>query len=140
MQPKTNIGDKYGNWTVIKREESSKAQHSRFQCQCECGNIRIIYGSSLRRFKNRCAVCVPRKKPVKALLEPYVPTFTFVPPFVDFKNGYTFGCWTILSKDRDYVKKHNYRYLCICRLCGSVRKILNYHIRTGIGIKCMKCP
>ena len=40
------IGQKFGRWTVIEKAPSKGATY--WKCQCDCGTIRNVRGSSLR--------------------------------------------------------------------------------------------
>ena len=40
---------KFGMLTVISRAENKSQGHTRWLCQCECGNTSIVYGDNLKR-------------------------------------------------------------------------------------------
>lgn len=53
-------GQSFGNWEVIKYDQSKKGQGSRWWCKCKCGNpeIRSVMGSVLRKGKSKsCGKC-----------------------------------------------------------------------------------
>lgn len=54
---KDEIGNKYNRLTVIKRAENYKDGTAQWSCQCNCGNIVIHKGSSLRRNKATSCGC-----------------------------------------------------------------------------------
>lgn len=54
-------GQKFGRLTVIKRLSSDKWGHSRFLCQCECGNTKETSGDNLiRGFCQSCG-CIQKE-------------------------------------------------------------------------------
>jgi hypothetical protein len=58
---KTLIGKKFGNLEVISRQTSIKtknASSSTWKCKCDCGNLKIIRGSSLRGGKTKSCGCL----------------------------------------------------------------------------------
>jgi hypothetical protein len=48
MQRNDLTGKKFGRWTVLSFH-SFKNKHTLWNCECECGNTKIIEGSSLKR-------------------------------------------------------------------------------------------
>ena len=49
MSSSLNImGQKFGKLTVIERAENTKAGKTRWLCQCDCGNRKVVTGSDLR--------------------------------------------------------------------------------------------
>ena len=56
------IGNKYGKLTVIEKVENNKAGSVHWKCLCECGNIKIISGSSLRSGNTSSCGCIGKSK------------------------------------------------------------------------------
>jgi len=52
MRKKEEVGNRHGKLTVIEWAGSNKNGKALWKCVCDCGNIKIIVGSSLRRNKN----------------------------------------------------------------------------------------
>ena len=50
-------GQKFGKLTVIERAESSSTGKTRWLCECECGNRKIVLRDSLRRGKTISCGC-----------------------------------------------------------------------------------
>ena len=51
------IGMKFGKWTVLKRLPNRK-RALLWECQCECGNIVAVHGTSLKSGTSRgCIEC-----------------------------------------------------------------------------------
>ena len=51
-------GNRYGKLVVLKQLNSDSEGHSRWECQCDCGNTKICYGVSLRRGVNLSCGCL----------------------------------------------------------------------------------
>lgn len=51
-------GQKYGKWTVIKRDKGCSANHAKWICECECGETRSVTGNALRRGESRSCGCL----------------------------------------------------------------------------------
>lgn len=48
-------GKTFGEWTVLKRDETNiDKHHTKYICQCSCGNIKSVYGTNLGRISNSC--------------------------------------------------------------------------------------
>lgn len=58
-------GQKFGRLTVIKRVENDKHQKTRFLCRCDCGNEKVINGSSLKRGLSKSCGCLNNELLVK---------------------------------------------------------------------------
>lgn len=54
---KVEVGEKYGEWTIIKSLPSRNRQ-ARVLCRCSCGNVRDVIASAIRRKKStKCYDC-----------------------------------------------------------------------------------
>ena len=51
------LGQKFGRWTVIKREKNNKNNERVWLCQCECGHIAIVRGRDLITGKSKSCGC-----------------------------------------------------------------------------------
>lgn len=54
-------GRKFGRWTVIKFH-SIINHYSKFECHCECGVIRIVFGNSLKSGKSKSCGCLQKEE------------------------------------------------------------------------------
>ena len=54
-------GKKFGRLTVIKRLPNDKWGHSRFLCQCECGNTKETTGDNLIRGICQSCGCIQKE-------------------------------------------------------------------------------
>ena len=55
-------GQRFGRYTVIRREKRLPSGHSLWLCQCDCGNIRLVDGSNLHRHYEVSCGCVRKEK------------------------------------------------------------------------------
>lgn len=54
---------KFGRWTVLEKTDEITSDRDRYWiCQCECGTIRKVRGSSLRRGKSNSCGCIRKEK------------------------------------------------------------------------------
>ena len=101
-----NPGDKIGYWTVLKEDKecSKKYKMTYYLCQCECGAIKSITGTSLKTGQSKSCGCKNLKYP-KDL------------------SGLRIKEWDILYPIDSNIKKtdtiqENQNYLCRCS-CGK---------------------
>ena len=58
-----NIGDRFGEWTVLESNCGSKNGHTYVKCQCSCGTIKEINLTALVRGRTtRCRSCAARSR------------------------------------------------------------------------------
>lgn len=57
------IGNQYGRWTVIAFGERSDKGKRQFQCECQCGTIKDVAWSSLKRETSRSCGCLRAELP-----------------------------------------------------------------------------
>ncbi len=55
------IGKRFGRLLVIKQSDVVKNSQARWICQCDCGNIKTIVGSSLRRGVSNSCGCAHKE-------------------------------------------------------------------------------
>lgn len=105
-------GNKYGKWTVLHYDEDSqngKKGGARWICQCECGTVKSILGTELRRGRTKSCGCLQKKD----------------------LSGQRFGKLTVLSRDPDNSSK----YLCRCQ-CGKITSVFQSHLIRGNTKSC----
>lgn len=56
------IGNKYGKLTVVKYTGINSRRQALFECKCDCGNICIVAGCSLRIGHTNSCGCMQKKK------------------------------------------------------------------------------
>jgi hypothetical protein len=114
------MGQRLNKWTVIKRiYPNSKSREVRWLCKCECGNERILVGSSLTRKNNTKSIknCGCLRNGRK-----------------DIMIGKRFGKLTIIKKT-DYHKYRQSIYLCKCD-CGKETTVSANNLRKGNTKSC----
>ncbi len=60
-------GKTFGRLTVIKRAENGKGGHTRWLCQCECGNKTISQAPDLKSGHTQSCGCLSKEKAAKTL-------------------------------------------------------------------------
>ena len=106
-------GEKYGRLTVIEKAESKNGK-TRWLCQCDCGNTKIVYSNDIRTGKTKSCGCLAleiRKQQKKSERKIIIPE--------DLK-GKHFGYLTVLEHSKEETLKHNQGnyWLCSCK-CGN---------------------
>lgn len=59
------LNKKYGRLTVLKRASNSRRNKSRWLCQCECGNTKIIPAETLIKGQSKSCGCLQSEYFVK---------------------------------------------------------------------------
>lgn len=113
----TNIGDKYGKWTVIDDLDTDNSGSRLFLCKCQCGNQSKVLGHNLRTgVSSSCGKCnVP-------------------------KIGQKIGKLTILSEDVERKIKNNKcssYWFCQCD-CGNIISVSQRDLRIQKSCGCLK--
>lgn len=113
------INEIFGKWTVLREMKISKpGKH--YECICECGNLRIIPGTTLRAKRSKqCSDC--------QYFELYNP---------EKEIGKKYGKWTIIS----FVDIHRklMRFETICE-CGFTSLHLAAELRSKKTRQCINC-
>ena len=103
-------GRKYGHWTVLHRDETYPSV-GRWVCQCDCGTIKTLYGSELRRGRSKSCGCEQKTD----------------------LTGQTFGKLTVVSRSINNKTK----WLCQCE-CGEFKEVFEGHLTQGLTKSCGK--
>lgn len=106
------LGDKWGNWTVVAK----MPKDSLFLCECDCGVIKEISNSNLRKMSDSCFQCRKKK--------------------CDINIGDTFGKYTVTKLP--FTKGNGHKYVCKCE-CGKEIKLLEHSLRYGKHKSCKSC-
>jgi len=113
------IGKKFGKWTVITYLEDVKpGKH--YECLCECGNIRIIPGTTLRANRSKqCSDCQ-----YATLYDP------------EKEIGKRYGKWKVIK----FVDVHRklMRFECECE-CGYKALHCAADLRSNKTTQCITC-
>ena len=109
-------GMKFGVLVVVKYVGESK-----WICQCECGNEKIIRGGNLTNGTTKSCGCLHRKKISEKNLK-------------DLK-GKTYGRWTVIEKTDKKTKSGNVYWVCKCE-CGTIKSIVGSSLTSGQTTSC----
>jgi hypothetical protein len=114
------IGKRYGRWTVkeiTKKQNKAKSLVTYWLCKCECGTIKEVHPSTLRRGLSTSCGCSR----------------------FDFKTdptGQRYGRWTVVKLTRVYKGKYSrVRWICECD-CGTLKEVDPSNLRCGKSVSC----
>ena len=114
------IGQRFGLLTVVRRESDqispSGQHHTRYLCQCDCGNEKVIIANNLKRGKVTSCGCSRTKN----------------------LAGQRFGRLTVISRTDDKISKsgvHRTVWNCECD-CGNVVAVQARHLLSGSTTSC----
>ena len=115
-------GQIFNNWTVISRAPNNNRGETMWNCKCNCGNIKVVQGYSLRKGKSQSCGCLQKQIMAEKLLEDI--------------TGNKYGHLTVL----EYVGKDNSRkslWKCKCD-CDAETLIITRgsDLRSGKTISC----
>lgn len=117
------IGQKFNNLTVIKRivDDQDKIK---WQCQCDCGNIVIVRGDSLRSGHTKSCGCLQKK---------------FISE-LNSKNliGEKFGKLTVVKRSQKKDPNGQYYWICNCE-CGTTNIEIRGHNLISKGTSSCGC-
>lgn len=108
-------GQKFNKLTVLSRDTERKAKGSSYWiCRCDCGKIKSVKSSSLRRGEIKSCGCL-RDEKIKKIGLSNLKDLT----------GQKFGLLTVLSLDRQAMNEHHSTdayWKCQCD-CGTIKTI-----------------
>lgn len=114
-------GKVFGKLTVLFRVQNDKQGCSQWLCQCECGNLTIVKGSSLRTGHTKSCGCAQRELVSEKLSRQFVP-------------GEQINYWTVMYRADGYIGKGSYWH-CRCR-CGNEKDVNGEHLANGASASC----
>lgn len=91
------IGMKFGHWKVLRKDTEVKTRSAKWICLCDCGNVKSVFGTYLRRGKSQSCGCVNKR---------------------DLK-GQEFGKLLVLETLYNYNGYNRATYKCQCE-CGNI--------------------
>ena len=112
------VGNKIGKWTIIEKVKRSTGKDVHyFKCKCDCGTIKEVCPSSLKRGTSTSCGCSR----------------------FDFKTnpaGQRYGRWTVVKPIRIYKGKYSrVRWICKCD-CGIIKEVDPSNLRCGKSVSC----
>lgn len=114
---------RFGKLVVLKRAEKNISNRPAWVCQCDCGNVKIISGHSLKLGTQSCGCYVKEKlKEIKK---------------IDMPIGSKWGHWTVLQENGQDEYGY-YHYLCQCD-CGTIKTVSGHSLRNGDSTSCGLC-
>lgn len=105
-------GKKFGHWTVL-RFDCVQNKKGRWICQCDCGTIKSVFGSSLTRKASSSCGCDK----------------------IEDLTGKIFGEWTVLRFDSRTKKNNDIKWFCKCS-CGTEKPVYANVLRQGKSKSC----
>lgn len=107
-------GQRFGNLTVIKQNiEKSKPGRMFWECLCDCGNKKIIYGNSLRNGNTKSCGCL---KEINLI-------------------GQRFGKLVVIEKSEKKSSMGGSYWECLCD-CGNKKAIFSGSLKSGNQNSC----
>ena len=99
-------GKKINRLTILERAANNSQGKAQWKCECECGNIIIVEGSSLRNGHTKSCGCYQRDKTSESCKINLI--------------GQTIGNFTVLEYfQKEYEDKSRSKWKCKCNLCNN---------------------
>lgn len=113
------VGQRFGRLVVIERDGSNKSGNAVWKCQCDCGNIKSIVGTSLTRGLTQSCGCIRSEKSSERKKQNLL--------------NQKFGKLTVIDYAPNRGRK--VQWLCQCE-CGTIKPVDADHLRTGHTTSC----
>lgn len=109
------VGQKFNRLTVIARE--IKNNKTMWKCQCECGNIIVVRGDSLKSGHTKSCGCLQKEKVAQ----------------LNFKDitGQKFGRLTVTRRSNHKDTSGNYYWFCDCECGTKDHEVSGHHLKAG---------
>lgn len=120
-------GNKYGRLTVLHKDSNRKTNNGSYWiCQCECGTIKSIKSSSLRRGEILSCGCLRNER-----------TYKGNESNRDHLEGQKFGKLTVIKRDETKPKGVVY-WICQCE-CGNLVSVQGSSLKRKDGNQTVSC-
>jgi len=120
-------GERFGRWTVIKRAKNyispKGACASQWLCRCDCGNIKVVLGNTLRNGQSKSCGCLRRERASESNRKNLI--------------GMQFGKLTATEECVKRSKGGAIRWVCSC-VCGNKITVPSGALTSG-GTKSCGC-
>jgi len=103
----------FGKLTVLERANNDNQGKPCWKCQCTCGNITTVRGSSLRQNQTKSCGCQPK--------------------FIDL-TGQIFNRLTVIKRTQND-KNRTTRWICKC-ICGNISIVRGTSLKNGRTQSC----
>lgn len=114
------IGDVFGDWTVIDNNVPSSNGHTRVKCKCKCGREQIISLTSLKNGKTKhCKTCSARNNTIQLNI------------------GDTYKDWTVINGP--IYKNQTAYYTVRCRCGNEIDLLPSAIVNPKAYFRCNKC-
>lgn len=125
-------GKKFNRLTVLRKDTERKTNNGSYWiCQCDCGKIKSVKSSSLRRGEVQSCGCLRNEKVYEKMQEL---------DYIDHLEGQRFGKLTVLSKDHEETKKHNNAVYWKCQCdCGKIKSIRGNNLKRKDENRTVSC-
>ena len=118
-------GNKYNFLTVIDRAQNDSSGRAQWLCQCDCGKMVIVKGSSLRNGKTKSCGCYQKIRTSEVKTKDLV--------------GQTIGNFTVLESIMGTKNGERHKWRCKCNLCGNmIKKFPNRQVQEMISLFLVK--
>lgn len=114
-------GQRFERWSVLEEAGRDKHWNALWKCQCDCGSIRIVSGTNLRRGITKSCGCLRSEATTKANR-------------IDL-TGQCFGRLMVL--EYAYTKKNYVYWVCVC-FCGNETVVRGHNLRNN-NVKSCGC-
>ena len=122
-------GQIFGRLTVIKRDTERKTNSGSYWiCQCECGKIKSVKSSSLRRGEIQSCGCLRNDMNARAKRR----------QSENEMIGHRFGKLTVLSRSEKKSQSGALYWFCQCD-CGNIVEVLGKNLRRTDGNRTVSC-
>ena len=104
-------GQRFGKLVVIKESPERKNGRICWECQCDCGNVAIVKGLSLKNGDTKSCGCWNKGEEI----------------------GNKYGKWLVIDKAPN--RNRRAYWLCQCE-CGEIKEVLGANLRNGHSTSC----
>ena len=104
-------GQRFGKLVVVKESPERKSGRIYWECKCDCGNIILVKGLSLKNGDTKSCGCLRAGNEI----------------------GKRYGKWTVIDKGPSLGRRA--RWLCECD-CGARELVLASNLRSGASQSC----
>lgn len=106
-------GEKWNSWTILNEIGYTSGGHLKVLAKCDCGTVREVYYSKLKRGTSKsCGKCN-----------------SIIP-----KKGEKYGRWIVIG-DTSITKYRQRYWLCKCE-CGTEKDVSEYKLTHGLSKSC----